>query len=238
MALAIRSKFRLCLVAFVPTALIVAAMGACDAGPDISKDPADATAAAKDSIQPTGTTAVAFHDTWRKIWEDHIGWTRNVIIGILDGLPCTDAYVTRLLQNYEDMENLLRPYYGDEADVLGDLLEEHLTIAAEIVTALRDGRTSDVASLIVEWRANGDELAVQMNKMNPQSWPLASTRAMWQTHLTVTLQEATTHFLHQCDDEVAAWEQVHLGGLMMADLFSGGVIKQFPSGFTANGCLK
>src|SRR5215212_8149137 len=57
------------------------------------------------------TSRQAYHDEWRKLWEDHITWTRVVIIGILDELPGTDVYVARLLQNYEDMEEALAPYY-------------------------------------------------------------------------------------------------------------------------------
>ena len=27
------------------------------------------------------TAAVQYHDQWRKLWEDHITWTRSVIVG-------------------------------------------------------------------------------------------------------------------------------------------------------------
>jgi len=50
-----------------------------------------------------------------KLWEDHITWTRNVILNIMDGLPGTDQAVTRLLKNQDDIGNAIKPYYGDAA---------------------------------------------------------------------------------------------------------------------------
>src|SRR5512146_1403535 len=95
-----------------------------------------AQAAVPVAAQPaaaTRTARSAYHDQWRKLWEDHITWTRVVILGILDSLPGNDAYVGRLLQNPTDMANALRPYYGDEATVFGNLVTDHLAIAAEML---------------------------------------------------------------------------------------------------------
>ena len=176
------------------------------------------------------TSKLAYHDEWRKLWEDHITWTRVVIIGILDELPGTNAYVDRLLQNYEDMEDALRPYYGDEAEVLGDLIKDHLVIAAQILTALNNGQPTD--ALIASWYANGHDIAVQMNKMNPQAWPLQETDQMWKEHLDATLAEAVDHFTGDFAGEVAAYDMVHDMALDMADFISAGVMKEFPSQFT------
>src|SRR5512141_2521950 len=90
--------------------------------------------AAAQPLAATKTTRLAYHDQWRKLWEDHITWTRVVILGILDSLPGTNAYVGRLLQNPGDMANALKPYYGDQATVFGSLVTDHLTIAAELLT--------------------------------------------------------------------------------------------------------
>jgi len=176
------------------------------------------------------TSRLAYHDEWRKLWEDHITWTRVVIIGILDGLPGTDAYVGRLLQNYEDMEDALRPYYGDEAEVLGDLIKDHLVIAAQILTAVKNGQPTD--ALVASWYANAHDIAVQMNKMNPQAWPLEETEKMWTDHLDATLEEAIDHFTGNFAGEIAAYDRVHDMALEMADFFSNGVMQQFPSRFT------
>lgn len=174
---------------------------------------------------------LAYHDEWRKLWEDHITWTRVVIIGILDELPGTETYIARLLQNYEDMEEALAPYYGDDAEVLGDLIKDHLVIAAEILTAANNGDTAAMNDAIERWYANAHDIAAQMNEMNPQFWPLEETEQMWVDHLNATLAEAVAHLEGRFEDEVAAYDEVHELALEMADFFSDGVMRQFPSKF-------
>src|SRR5258706_2279995 len=39
----------------------------------------------------------------RKLWEDHVTWTRNVIFCIADNLPGTDQAVNRLQKNQDDI---------------------------------------------------------------------------------------------------------------------------------------
>jgi hypothetical protein len=178
------------------------------------------------------TSRLAYHDEWRKLWEDHITWTRVVIIGILDGLPGTNTYIDRLLQNYEDMEDALAPYYGEDAEVLGDLIKDHLVIAAEILTALKNGQPTE--ALIASWYDNAHAIAVQMSQMNPNLWPLEETEKMWTDHLDATLAEATDHFTGDFAGEVAAYDTIHDLALEMADFMSNGVMQQFPSQFTGS----
>jgi hypothetical protein len=173
--------------------------------------------------------SLAYHDEWRKLWEDHITWTRVVIIGVLDELAGTPAYTDRLLQNYEDMEAALAPYYGDEAEVLGDLIKDHLVIAAQILQALNTGQPT--AALVASWYANAHDIAVQMNTMNPEFWPLEETEQMWVEHLDATLAEALDHFNGNFTAEVADYDRVHDLALEMADFISNGVMKQFPNQF-------
>jgi hypothetical protein len=177
------------------------------------------------------TSRLAYHDEWRKLWEDHITWTRVVIIGILDGLPGTNTYIGRLLQNYEDMEDALAPYYGDKAEVLGDLIKDHLVIAAELLTAANNNDTAAFNDAHERWYANAHDIAVQMNEMNPQFWPLDETEKMWTDHLDATLAEATDHLTGDFAGEVAAYDLVHDLALEMADFFSNSVMQQFPSQF-------
>ena len=53
----------------------------------------------------------------RKLWEDHITYTRNYIISALAGLPDENAVAERLLRNQDDIGNAIKPYYGDKAGI-------------------------------------------------------------------------------------------------------------------------
>lgn len=179
----------------------------------------------------TKTSALAYQDQWRKLWEDHVTWTRVAIMGLLDELPGTGAYVGRLLQNPADMEAALAPYYGEDAGVLADLITDHLTIAAEMLVAAREGNAEAFEDARVRWYENGEQNAAQMNQMNPQFWPLAETHHMWVTHLDATLNEAVANLTGDFEAEVEAYDLIHDMALEMADFMSAGVIKQFPQAF-------
>ncbi len=184
------------------------------------------------------TSAVAYHDLWRKLWEEHITWTRMVIMGIGDSLPGTSAYEARLLQNYEDMEDALKPYYGDKAEQLGDLIQDHLLIAVDILNAAKAGDTASMQLAVARWYANGHDIAVLMSKLNSKQWKRSETEQMWRDHLDATLAEATAHLSNDFAADVVAYDKVHDLALGMSDFFSNGIIRQFEGRFTDEDCLQ
>src|SRR5881392_3270755 len=96
----------------------------------------------------------------RKLWEDHIIWTRNFIFNIIDVLPGTTEAVNRLLQNQVDIGNAIKPYYGNSAgDQLTALLHDHITIAADLLTALKNDNTSAFNTAYAQWVTNADAIA-------------------------------------------------------------------------------
>ncbi|HEY5423507.1 MAG TPA: hypothetical protein VIK05_08560, partial [Ilumatobacteraceae bacterium] len=86
--------------------------------------------ATHDSTVPVHTASL--RDDMRKLWEDHITWTRNYIIAAEAGSPDTDATATRLLQNQTDIGDAIKPLYGDAAGTqLTSLLRDHILTAAD-----------------------------------------------------------------------------------------------------------
>jgi hypothetical protein len=196
------------------------------------------TAVATSVGASTKTNALAFHDAMRKLWEDHITWTRLVIVSIANGLPDTQTTVARLLQNQVDIGNAIKQFYGDSAgDQLASLLHDHITIAAEILTDAKSGDSTALNDALSRWYSNGNQIAAFLNAANPKNWPLATMLQMMKTHLDLTLKEAVAYLKADYQGSIDAYEQVHLEILQMADMLSTGIIQQFPSTFNSNGSI-
>jgi hypothetical protein len=190
------------------------------------------------SVEAAGGTREnrqAFHDGMRKLWEDHITWTRLFIVSkatLPDDLPDIGPTVDRLLQNQTDLGNAIAPFYGADAGAdLGALLRVHILTAADVVTAAKAGDTDALNAAKDAWYANAHDIAVFLHELNPRHWPLSDLDAMMKEHLDLTLAEAVARLEGRYADDIARYEQVHLQILKMADMLSGGIIRQFPDAF-------
>ncbi len=175
-----------------------------------------------------------FRQDMRKLWEDHIIWTRQVIVSLLGGLPDLDAAVARLLQNQVDIGDAIKPYFGNAAgDQLTGLLRQHILIAADLLTAAKSDNSTAFDSANTAWYANADNISVFLSTANPQQWPLDQTKALMKRHLDTTLAEAVARLHADWAADVAAFDAVHEHILMMADFLSEGIIARVPQKFAA-----
>ena len=178
------------------------------------------------------TARATFHDQMRKLWEDHVTWTRLAIVTFAAGSAGFDATAARLLQNQRDIGNAIAPYYGTAAgNRLTALLHDHITIAVEVLQAAKTGDTAAFTAANARWYANANDIADFLAAANPRSWPKAVMRADMKAHLDQTLAEAAHELGGQYPASVTDYEAVHAHILMMADQLSAGIIAQFPSRF-------
>ena len=174
----------------------------------------------------------AFQDAMRKLWEDHITWTRVFIISAAGDLSDKDAATQRLLQNQVDIGNAIKPYYGDAAgEKLTALLKEHITTAAEVVAAAKAGDTAKMQDANKRWFANADAIAAFLSGANPKSWPAADMKQMMHDHLNLTTNEVVARLHGDWAGDIAAYDKVHEQILNMADMLSAGIVNQHPQKF-------
>jgi hypothetical protein len=175
---------------------------------------------------------VAFHDEMRRLWEDHVTWTRLAIVTFAADSPGFGPTAERLLQNQADIGDAIRPFYGDAAgDQLTTLLREHITIAVELLQAAESGDTTAFNDAKARWEVNADQIADLLSSVNPRHWPQEAMRAAMRMHLDQTLAEAAHELAGAYQASIADYEEVHHHILGMADLLSSGIIKQFPARF-------
>jgi hypothetical protein len=165
----------------------------------------------------------------RKLWEDHVSWTRMYIISVDAALPDKDLTAKRLLQNQVDIGNAIKPFYGEEAgNKLAELLKEHILGAADLLAAAKAGDQAKVATQKARWSRNADDIAAFLSGANPKNWPLAKTKAEMKMHLDLTLQEATDRFAKKYAEDIQDYDRVHDHILAFADLLTSGIAAQFP----------
>ena len=178
------------------------------------------------------TNRAVFHDTMRELWEDHIVWTRMFIVSAADDLPDLSFATDRLLRNQDDIGDAIKPFYGEAAgEQLSTLLREHILGAAALLNAAKGGDSTAVEAAAAAWYANGDEIAAFLGAANPRNWPLAEMQAMMRDHLDLTLAEAGARLEGRYADDVAAYDELHVQILHMADMLSDGIVAQFPASF-------
>ena len=170
------------------------------------------------------------HDSMRQLWEDHIVWTRMAIISIVDERPDQTVAVNRLLQNQVHVGDAIKPFYGEAAgDALTGLLQEHIVGAAVLLDAARTQVGFDEAKKA--WYANGDEIGAFLADANPRNWDRAEMQAMMADHLELTLAEGVARLQSNYAADVAAYDEIHVQILHMADMLSDGIMRQFPRRF-------
>lgn len=166
-----------------------------------------------------------------KLWEDHIIWTRNVILCLVDNVPGTDQALKRLMQNQTDIGNAIKPYYGEDAgNKLTELLKTHIAISADVVKSAKAKNKIELDLASKQWYANADEISVLLSKVNP-NWALTDLQMMMNDHLKLTTDQAMQRIKKDYNADIVAFDKVHENILKMSAMLTDGIIKQFPEKF-------
>jgi hypothetical protein len=175
---------------------------------------------------------LALRQDMRKLWEDHVTWTRLAVISLTTDSPDTQETVGRLLANQADIGRAIAPFYGVSAGrQLTALLREHILIAADLIAAAKSGDQDAVAAQQARWGSNADEIAAFLSSANPDEWKLGEMRAMMRSHLRLTTDEVVARLTEDWSADVRAYDRIHVQILHMADMLSDGLVAQFPARF-------
>lgn len=175
--------------------------------------------------------ATMLRQDMRKVWTDHVVWTRNYIIAATTNQPDAPTALTRLMKNQEDIGAAVAKYYGDAAGrQLTTLLKDHIAIAGDIVKAAMAGDKAGQKTADGRWHQNATQIADFLSKANP-NWPRATLVDLMNMHLSTTATELTARLNKDWAGDVKAYDAVYDHILHMSDALADGILKQFPAKF-------
>lgn len=174
--------------------------------------------------------AIDLKRAMRKLWEDHIGWTRNYIISELASLGDVEEVTKRLLQNQMDIGNAIKPYYGDAASTkLASLLKDHIIDASQVVKAAKANNKDALDAANKKWYQNADDIAAFLSSAN-RNWSNI-LKDMLHKHLDYVMGQVTSRLNKKWQDDIAFVDKNHDLMLMFADVLTEGIRQQFPDKF-------
>ncbi|MGG7179393.1 glycosyltransferase [Clostridium paraputrificum] len=167
----------------------------------------------------------------RKLWIDHVLWTRSFIVSDLSSLEDKGPVTERLLKNQDDIGNSIKPYFGDEAgNKLAILLREHIEVAGKVVDAAKAGNKDELDKNNKLWYENADKIADYLSSINP-SYSKTTLKDMLYKHLQLITDQVVARLNKDWKTDIEVYDKGEDHMIMFADVLIDGIIKQFPNKF-------
>ncbi len=206
---------------------VIAVFGAFAAAPSMSfaAEPETIILPMQQSDEGKGA---AFKMSMRKLWAEHVFWTRASIVAAIAGSRDASEIEARLQRNQVEIGAAFVPYYGPEAGAkLGGLLKEHIKIAGEVIKHSRKPSSDRFIDADKRWHANAEEIAGFLSGLNP-NLSKGMLLKMFNDHLALTTKQATSRLDKKWADDIKAFDEVFTDALKMANDLADAVIKQYP----------
>lgn len=190
----------------------------------------------------TDTTMIFRMDS-RSAWQKWAYSLMNYAVSLNGNLPGTDQVKGRMHKNAVAIGDYLIPYYGMTAGrAVATALIAIDDIGMHFVEAIKSKQPTD--EIVKSWEPFVKDIAKLFNELNPSQWPTSLIEDIfsnlvkaWQDQLVA---RAAGNII---DDEIAidyigklvvtgVPDHIKHGYLSLADVFSRGIIAQFPTMFT------
>jgi len=130
--------------------------------------------------------AAMLRQDMRKLWSEHVFWTRDYAVAAIANQPDQEAAAKRLLKNQEDIGNASAQYYGKDAgDKLTNMLKDHILIAVDLIKAAKAHDNSKFQEADRQWDRNAEDIADFLSHANP-SWSKTALTDLMKMHLATT----------------------------------------------------
>lgn len=154
----------------------------------------------------------------RRLWMDHILWTRLFIVSALGDLPDANDTATRLMRNQKDIGDVIGMFYPNASQAITQLLTQHIVIASQLVEAAKN--KLDISDIRKQWYANADNISNLFQQINQN----LNLRQSFYHHLQLTESEITNRLNGNYNHEISFFDSAMNQAVDMADIISAGLV--------------
>lgn len=163
----------------------------------------------------------------RQSWSGHNFWTTMFITSFFNALKNTAVVEKRLMQTPEDIVMVFEKFYSKPVvNQLKQLLAEHVRLAGELATAIRDNNMERAEQVENQMNQNADQIARMLANTNAK-YDYEELRRMLRMHMDILKNTMMAESNGEYDEVVrlADENQAHL--MEMADVLTEGLLQQF-----------
>ena len=166
----------------------------------------------------------------RKLWVSNAIWMREYIVNTIGADLSLDAASKRLAKSQDDIGRAFAPFYGAETgSKVTTLLRQHTSLMKEMIEASMAKDTAKRTEADKRWRANADSITTLLSTVNPTNWPMATIQPVLVGGMNLTIAETNARLKRDYNADVETFDTILAQSLKLADMFSEGIIKQFPN---------
>ena len=179
----------------------------------------------------------------RSLWAKYAWGLLNYGISMNAGLPVMEQVEARMFKNARSLGDFITPYYGISAGTrFSDLLSSIGQVGIDVVKATKEKESLDKYQTM--WTDQIVLLAQFMNELNPSNWPKSTVTDYFTNLVTFWVDEIKARAANDANADEAAIENLNKLVVMgvpnsvpahkassLSDVFSRGIIAQFPSLF-------
>lgn len=163
----------------------------------------------------------------RQAWSQHNFWGNMFLVSLFHTLENLDAVKMRLEQSPEDIAAVFQSFYANPTVTqIRNLLAEHVRLAGEMASAMKNGNMERSTQLETQLNQNADQMARLLANAN-SNYDYEELRRMMRNHLNL-MQDTMTSELSGDHNEAVRMMGENEDQLMdMADVLTEGLVQQF-----------
>lgn len=167
-------------------------------------------------------------DLLRKLFSDHVIYTKFYINSVISDLPDVSDVATRLFANQDEIgKNLgsLEIIGKDNGDKLAKLLREHIECAATIINLAKNKK--DLKDASEKLFANSAQVAKFISSINPASLQYETVKKEFDKHNNFVITMTSERLEAKYKEEIITFDEYYNHMLGFSDmLYSGLIAKQ------------